>query len=323
MSWFRRPFIIAIAFYLLLGGCGGDAAPLPDAANGAEAGATGATRPSDLPEQIFDREFIFLAPPADSSIGLPWLFRTRVTESGVVRETTSRIVRAGTWELLADEWSDTPAIRTSSRILPSEKVRLIAGGDNQIESIFFRDPPREVQTELREILAEWPRPGGESIFLYSGRIILPSVTADGVVLDLARQWGRPGGVIGDWIFLSGQDGVQIFLEEVLPIQEERANTRYRGWIRIDPAAGPWATVMMRWEDMRPFERARRDIPARWSFSTPGGDLEGTLNSTSSQLTALEGEGPILPLMGLFQVEGTVRVLEREIPVKGLVRHQQY
>lgn len=306
---------------LLLAGCGDD---LPGPPGGAMGSGDSTYLPSDsLPEQVYDREFIFLSPPADSAVFLPWFFRARTFAGGVHRETTSWIVRAGSWEELAQETSDTPTIRAPSTIFPTPRVRLVAGQDNQIEALLFRDPPREVETQLLEILAEWPRPGGESIFLYRGRVLLPSITAEGVVLDLARRWTSPANVIGDWIFLHGEGGIQLFLEEVLPLHTDRARARYRGWIRIEPSAGPWATVSVRWEEMRSFERARRDIPARWSFSTPGGDMEGEFASTSSHLTAMPGEGPILPVMGLFQVEGTVRVLERDFTVKGLVRHQQH
>jgi hypothetical protein len=227
------------------------------------------------------------------------------------------------WESLAREVSDTPTLRNPERILTSATVRLIAGDNRQFEALYFRDPPREVETQLLEILTEWPRPGGEPVFLYRGRVQLPSTSVEGVVLDLARRWSLPNNPIGDWILLQGEGGIQLFLEEVLPIQGRRGSTLYRGWIRIEPTAGPWATVSVHWEEMRPFERARRDIPARWSFSTPGGDLEGELSATSSDLAVTEGEGPVLPAMGLFQVEGEVRVLEREFQVTGLVRHQQY
>jgi hypothetical protein len=149
------------------------------------------------------------------------------------------------------------------------------------------------------------------------------MAVDGIVLDLARRWSTPTNPIGDWIFLQGEGEVQLLLEEVLPLQGQRGNTSYRGWIRTDPEAGPWSTVQVRWEEMRPFERARRDIPARWTFSTPGGDLEGELVATSSDLAAIEGEGPILPLAGIFQVEGEVRVAEKVFRVAGLIRHQQY
>jgi len=317
LPWSRT--IPLMAF--ILGGCGGGA-PQEGKGNGPETAAA----PSlsiESPEQVFDREFIFLSLPSDSTLFLPWLFRTRVHSGGIHRTIASRIVRTGTWETLADETNDEPALRNPARILPTSRVRLIAGDDSQFESLYFTDPPRVVETELLEILTEWPRPGGESIFLYRGRVLFPSMAVDGVVLDLARRWSWPTSPIGDWIFLQGTGGVQLFLEEALPLQGQRGDTEYRGWIRINPAAGPWAAVQVKWEEMRPFERARRDIPARWSLSTSGGDLEGELVATSSDLIATEGSGPVLPLTGLFQVEGEVRVGERVIRVAGLIRHQQY
>jgi hypothetical protein len=319
----RRSSRTILLFAIVLGGCGGGSPPEGSEDSGAEIALSAAPTSLDAPEEVFDREFIFLSLPADSTLFLPWLFRTRVHSGGIQRAISARIARSGSWEILEDEQNDTPMLRNPARILPSSRIRLIAGNDSQIESLYFNDPPRVVETELLEILTEWPRPGGESIFLYRGRVILPSMAVNGIVLDLARRWSLPTNPIGDWIFLHGEGGVQLFLEEVLPLQGQRGNTRYRGWIRIDPGAGPWAAVQVRWEEMRPFERARRDIPARWSFSTPGGDLDGELVATSSDLVAIEGEGPILPLTGLFQVEGEVRVVERVIRVAGLIRHQQY
>lgn len=320
----RRCLLRALIVPLfVLGGCGGGNPEDSSDEPGAAAGSVLSETAVDTPRQIFDREFVFLSRSQDSTILLPWLFRTRVDPGGIRREISSRIVRAGSWEVLAEEVTDIPVLRNPERILPSEKVRLIAGDNQQFESVYFRDPPREVEIRFMEILAEWPRPGGEPIFLYRGQVLLPSGTAEGVVLDLARRWGLPDAPIGDWIFLEGAGGVQLFLEEALPLQGDRTDAPYRGWVRIEPSAGPWSDLAVRWEEMRPFEPARRDIPARWSLQSPSGDIEGELVATSSDLAVIEGEDPVRPAFGYFRVEGEVRILDREIEVYGVARHQQY
>lgn len=319
----RASLLPLLTVVVALGGCGGDPEELPSGEGAGAPGGPGSTGTGEVPQQIFDREFVFLSEEGDSTLLLPWLFRTRVEAGTVRREISLRIVRPSGWETLADESSDNPSLRNPERILPSARVRLVAGDDRQFESIYFRDPPREVEVRFLEILSEWPRPGGEPIFLYRGQVLLPTGATDGVILDFARRWGLPETPVGDWIFLQGDGGEQIFLEEDLPLQQVRTGALYRGWVRTDPMAGPWTDLSVEWVELRPFEPARRDIPARWRVASTSGDLEGELSATSSDLAVIPGDDPVRPAFGYFRVEGELQIFDQEIEVEGLVRHQQF
>ena len=71
-----------------------------------------------------------------------------------------------------------------------------------------------------------------------------------------------------------------------------------------------------------FEPARREVPMSWTIQSQGGELGGSLNVVAPFLEAGEGEGPLLPVRGLFQIAGTVTLNGRSFPVRGLLRHKQ-
>ena len=79
---------------------------------------------------------------------------------------------------------------------------------------------------------------------------------------------------------------------------------------------------MVWSSVRSFEEARRDVPVEWEIRSLNGELEVTIASAGMELRAVEGEGPILPVDGLFQVTGVVVLAGDSLEVRGLVRHVQ-
>jgi len=79
---------------------------------------------------------------------------------------------------------------------------------------------------------------------------------------------------------------------------------------------------MVWSSVRSFEEARRDVPVEWEIRSLNGGLEVTLVSAGMELRAVAGEGPILPVDGLFQVTGLVVLAGDTLEVWGLVRHVQ-
>ncbi len=275
-----------------------------------------------IPTPVFERSFLFASAPGDSALYLPWIFRSSVRPGAIIRNRSSWLGRSGSWELLVrEEETGTPS-RTPWRIVPGPTIRLIAGMDDSMESILFRDPPRELEMEIGGLLTEWTGPQGESVRLYQGATLFPSGRVTGYVVDYARSWEEPRERPGDWAFLHAGDRFQFFLEEVIPIRDPRSPGRYQGWSRVALRDFRWPVLTVEWSEVRGFERARRDIPARWSFSSPGGDVEGELEVVASHLTALPGEGPILPVSAVFEVSGSVRVEGESFPVTGFVRHVQ-
>ncbi|MSR21981.1 MAG: hypothetical protein EXR92_00235 [Gemmatimonadetes bacterium] len=288
--------------------------------SGGEAGAL--AHAPDARELVFDREFLFISIASDPVVAIPWFFRARSQVGGVLRERSAWIQRGGTWEALVQESELGPTSRTPWRILPGENLRLIIGEDDDVEALFLRDGAVELETRLVDFLAEWMRQVGDPVRLFAGRSLSPSGPIEGYVLDLPRSWEAPGEASGDWIFLLSGTDLQLFLEEVPSPSESRIPTRYRGWSRSRLGDGEWSSLTVLWENMRPFERARRNIPSRWGISSPGGEISGELVSVNSYLSAGEGEGPILPVSGLFGVTGTLRIQGNMVSVAGVVRHVQ-
>ncbi len=79
---------------------------------------------------------------------------------------------------------------------------------------------------------------------------------------------------------------------------------------------------MSWTAVRSFETARRDVPVEWLIRSPNGELEVTLANAGMELRAPAGEGPVLPVDGLFQVTGSVVLGGDSLEVRGLHRHVQ-
>jgi hypothetical protein len=219
----------------------------------------------------------------------------------------------------------TPSTRTPWRIVPAVSTGLVVGPNDRVESLLLRTDPRELELTLGDLLTEWPRPGEESVGLVEGEALFPAGTVDGIVLDISRRWemrADGSGAPGDWIFLHAGPQLQVFLEEEDPLAASRSPAPYHGWTRLAFRDLRWDEITLEWSEVRPFEEARRDVPVRLRFSAPPGGLSGELEVVSSWIEAGPGEGPILPLEGLFQVRGEIELQGEAFAVVGAVRHVQ-
>lgn len=272
---------------------------------------------------VFDREFVFLSLETDSLVIVPWFFRSSVTREGVHREQTAWLSQGGVWEVLGQEIRDTPLTRSPWRILPGETIRLIVGTDDQVVSLLLRDPPRELETVLGNLMTEWASPGAESIRLYRGRTLFPAGPIDGIVMEISRRWeAADDGDPGDWVFLHSGSDLQFFMEGKRPVDDPGVPVLYDGWTRVALRDLQWQDLEIEWDELRAYESARRNVPIRWSIGTPGEEISGSLESVSSHLMVGQGDGPILPLLGLFEVSGVMEVLGQEFSVTGMIRHVQ-
>lgn len=299
-----------------------EAEPEPNAASDS-ASVPASPGPGDV---VFDRDILFLSLDPDSLLAIPWSFRSRVTPTAVEREQKVLFAGGESWEVLAEESASTPPTRSPWRIIPGSKTGLVVGLDDRLESLILRDPPRELEVVVGDLMTEWPRPGDEAINLYRGRAEFPAGPADGLVLEISRRWEVSeggGGAPGDWLFLHAGPQLQLFLDEREPADSARSPARYGGWSRLALRDLGWEDVTMEWEEMRAFEEARRDIPVEWHFSTPRGDLSGTLTALNSHVEAGAGEGPILPVSGFFEVSGNLQIQGERFDVVGIVRHVQH
>ena len=388
VSGFRRrlaPLGWLSTLLTLLVGCEREEPPPPDSLPMPTGDSISAPSAPDEGELVFDREFLFLSLEADSLVIVPWFFRASVTPDGVHREQTAWLSPGGEWELLGQEIRDTPPTRSPWRILPGTTIRLIVGPDDRVESLLLRDPPRELETVLGNLMTEWGSPGAESIRLYRGRTLFPAGPIEGIVIEVSHRWeasddrgpGRgPGdwvfvhsgsdlqffmegehpvdprgaqgpsvaraagpieGIVievsrrweasddrgpGDWVFVHSGSDLQFFMEGEHPVYEPGVPVRYDGWTRVALRDLQWQELAMEWDELRAYESARRDVPIRWSIGAPGEEVSGSLESVSSHLMVGQSDGPILPVLGLFEVSGVMEVQGQEFSVAGMIRHVQ-
>ncbi|MEX2527754.1 MAG: hypothetical protein WEA09_08980 [Gemmatimonadota bacterium] len=319
MNRFRIRLRTALAAALLVVGAGCSPSPAPTEEAPLPQGQGEVSDPG--PGRVYERHFVFMAARPDTSIMLPWSFITRTRPGGVIRQSQGWVVTDGTFDPFVDEAWDTPPSRTPWRLLPTPSIRLVVDLGDALDRMVFREGGRRLDLEFGNLRTEWAGPGGETIRLHDGSLILPALDEPGLLLDLARSRTTEASPAGDWAILISGDSLQVVLEEP-QIGEVRSGTPYRGWTRFALQDLTWPQLFVEWSLMRPFERARRDVPVAWTFASSDGRLTGELTALSMQLTAGEGTSPLLPVEGFFYLEGTVTLDGRLFPIQGLLRHQQ-
>jgi hypothetical protein len=307
-----RPTFLALA--ALLVACADE--PVRDPAAAVQADSV---VPDSRLLQYHERNVAFLTPAGDSTLSVHWVWESRARTVEVDRQIRGSISRNGTWEqFITLDW-ETPPSRSPWRILPRRPVRLVMGQGEAVERILYAEGGRQMEVIFGSTLAEWTTPRGESVRIQEGQVELAGRAVDGLLLDLIRS--RLGGEDpgGDWVVLASGSSLQLVLEDPA---EEGSSGLFRGWARYDFQLRQWPEVEVSWTEQRPFEPARRDIPAAWALASRDGELAAELTVRAAQLEAVPGQGPILPVRALFEVEGAVRIDGRELPVRGLWSHVQ-
>ncbi len=291
--------------------CFGDAEPAPSIPQPTESAAPEVV--ADV-GRTYQRGFVFFS--GDSLI-VSWVSDARSQPGGVLRSHRGWLHRGATWDAFLDDRWESPPAREPWRLVPHGPVRLVVGEGGALERLLFDDAPRSLELRVSEPVAEWAGPRGQVIRVAQARVSLPDREFRGTVADIARSWRSGEGEPGDWVFLVSGDSLQIVLEEA------KVGLPYRAWVRWNGEDLQWPSVQVDWTETRSFEPARRDVPSRWLISTQDGDLSVELAVLSSKLEPGGGDGPLLPVDGLFQVQGTVTLEgRRTLPVYGLVRHRQ-
>jgi len=315
--------LLALLPLALAAGCADPPEPEPGAEMPTPEPRTEAEPDPSEPSSRYERSLVFLHGHSDSALAAPWTFHTRRSSGGEIRERGVWLAREGSWELLAMEADTARSNSPPWRILPGESIRLVVGEGDRLRSLLFRDAARAMETSPGIVLAEWTGSSAEMVRFHRGSIVLPATSTEGFVLDLVRTWGS---VPGDWIFLQGGDRFQALLVEEDPRSRaggDRARSNYLAWTRMAVREARWPAVQVAWEDLRAFEPSRRDIPARWTLESGGHEIAGELESVGSLLSAGEGDGPILPLAGFFQVRGEIRMEGETFQVSGIIAHRQH
>ena len=297
-------------------GCDGGAPP--DAALGGAPPAEEAGAPPAA-SRVYERWVVFLTLDADSTLAVPWFFTARSDPAGVTREIRGWLVRNGSWEpFFREGWRSAPT-RAPWRQLPRGRLRLVVGLGDALERIVYEEGPRQLEVGFGGLLAEWTSPSGGVHRLHEASAILSNRRVNGLLLDLNRT-RPPGDARGDWVFLVSGDSLQVVVDGVrsaeMPVGEAE------GWARLDFRQLTWPRLRLEWSEVRAFERARRDVPTRWSIQAEDGSVEGSLRAVTNEIEAGRGSGPLLPVYALFEVEGDLRIDGVTYPVRGILHHRQ-
>lgn len=316
-----RLAVLGLLGLCLPAGCGQDPAPEPD--SGAAAETPSAEAPAEpTPARSWERALVLLASEGDSTWAVPWIFTAERREDRERRSWGIWLARAGGWEELVREEATGPIAGSGWRLVPGPSVRLVMGEADALERVLLRNPSRQVQLTPGDLLSEWAGPEGERVVFRRGRVTLPGDEVEGFLLDLAPAARPADRAPGDWVFLQGGDEFQAVLLESLPVADPRSPGRFRAWTRVAVREAVWPEVSLEWDEVRPFERARRDVPVRWTISAPGQEMVGELEAVGSHLAAGEAEGPLLPVDAFFQVEGEIEIEGETFQVTGVIHHRQ-
>lgn len=273
-----------------------------------------------LEGRTFERHLVLLSAADDTLLAIPWLLSARVRPGGVDRSARGLVLHGTEWEtVFEDDWTDPPT-PVPWRVLPRGGMRILVGPGDALERIVYEDGVRQVELALGGTLTEWSGPRGGSYRLLEGSALLAGRAFDGVVLDVSRSAGPDDPVHGDWAFLVSGDSLQVVLHS--PRRAAPGSGAWRGWARLDFRILRWPVLTLEWPEVRAYERARRDVPVAWRVSSPGDEVTGDLEAGGVRIEAGEGEGPQLPVWGLFGVRGTLTVEGGAYPVVGLLRHTQ-
>ncbi len=296
--------------------------PTRDAPPEAEEEAGGTQAPDrNFHGRSYERNLVFLTTRGDSSLIVPWFFTARTRPGGVDRKVQGWLARSETWDQFMDDAWEGPPTRVPWRILPRGPTRMIVGLDDALERVMFREGPRNLEVAFGALLVEWTGPRAQTFRVQEGAARLSERRVDGFVLDMSRAWTAEDEPPGGWGFLLSGDSLLAVLEEAGPGGGPEGGT-YSLWALLGPEDRRWDAVRLEWSESRSFEAARREVPVAWRVRRPGGVVGGTLTSAAPFLEAGEGEGPVLPVEGLYQVSGTLTLEGRDYPVRGLIRHLQ-
>ncbi|MBI4538760.1 MAG: hypothetical protein HY704_04525 [Gemmatimonadetes bacterium] len=286
----------------------------------APADTSAAPRAAALRGRIYERRIAVVAVQRDSTILIPVFFTARTSPDRVDRQFRVWIAMSGVWDPFFDaEWHG-PATRTPWRILPHRALRLVVGPEDALERILYQEGARNLEIVFGLGVTEWTGQRGEWYRVQRATARLAGRSFAGTLVDMTRARAADDPAPGDWIFLVAGDTLQLLLED--PNPTEHSDSTYHGWARLRSDDYEWPTVHVTWSRVRPFERARRDVPLNWEFVSEDNALAGALEAGTPHLVVGQGIGPVLPVEGLFDVHGRLRIGQAYADVRGLARHIQ-
>jgi hypothetical protein len=327
-----RPLHLLLLVGVVLGGCtpGEDR---PSAAVGLGAGSAVTESAPPFLGQRFHRTLLFLSADEGTPVAALWTFQQEVVPEGIFRTRTGYLSGEEQWEELLRDQRITPHHRFPWRILPGGGIRIQMGAGEEIAEISFDLPTRQVSATRGRLLGDWSPDPDRTLRLFQSTLILPTREVRGYLLDSGWAGDDPDiPAPSDWALLipQGTNPIVLVQEDSEHAPEGEAST----WVAWSPVAGAarvWAPLLVRWTAVTPVERARRNTPEGWFMQTPqvrtqGPWLEASLSRRSVFMDVLDGPGPVFPIRGLYQVQGTIQTegspRGRPQPVWGFLRHRQ-
>ncbi len=310
---------LALLALLAAAACGGDAPPdgAPSASVDPE-GSDSTVVAEEAPATRFERSFVFVSEEADSMLALGWSLESASRPTEVVRRARGAVHFAGSWQELHRAELRTGPSPSPWRIVPDSILRLLVDDADGIEELRFEVGPPGVSLSFGDRLSEWTSPRGGVFRLSEAEARLGDRSASGRVIDVTRSWeDARGAVPGDWALLTSGDSLAVFLQAA-----DAESETWQAWARRGVQTLAWPELTVTWGAVRAFDRARRDVPVSWTITEPGGGLSGLLELRTADVEAGEGEGPVLPVDGFFDLAGRLVLGDVEIPVRGLLRHVQ-
>ena len=307
--------LAAFVTLLAAGACEGDPNGAGRPAPAVRSDTSQAPQP---PQRAYERAVVFVSTTGDSLFVVPWIMEAYSRPGGVTRIARGWLARSSLWEaFMRDAW-ESPPNREPWRILPHGPLRILVGEGDRLDRIVYEGGSRRLEVSLNENLVEWTGNLGTSFDVLEGGLVLGDRRVPGQVLEVAQGFRPQDGVPGDWMFLTSGDSVSLVVHA--PLHGEEPS--YQGWARAGIQDYQWPEVEVTWTESRAYEPARRDIPSVVALGTPEGDLEGEIRVLNIQVETRDGAGPVLPVDGILDVEGTLLLAGRPLPVRGILRHRQ-
>ncbi len=275
------------------------------------------TTPETAASRTYQRTVVFVDTERDTTVFVSWDFENLTLADSTRRTLRGWVGRGAQWILLADEaWATEPSRRAPWRIVPRGDTRMIVEQDDVLREIYYQAGVRDVSVRIGDAVIEWIDSRGGRYRLLNGVARLGGEERSGWVMDVsgARTGSSDGS--GEWALLAGDDQLKLLLSNA------DGSGEYRAWARMGTEERFWPSVSVTWGETRSFERARRDIPVLWRFRSSDGSLRGEFHSVSAHHLTLDATSPILPVLGVYEVEGTVSTDDNRVAVKGFLRHQQ-
>lgn len=275
------------------------------------------TAPETAAPTAYQRTVVFVDTERDTTVFVSWDFENLTLADSTRRTLRGWVGRGAQWILLADEaWATVPSRRAPWRIVPRGDTRMIVGQDDVLREIYYQAGVRDVSVRIGDAVIEWIDSRGGRYRLLDGVARLGGEERSGRVVDVSGARTGSSNGTGEWALLVGADELELLLSNA------DGSGEYRAWARMGREERFWPSVSVTWSETRSFERARRDIPVLWRFRSPDGSLRGEFQSVSAHHLTLDATSPILPVLGVYEVEGMVSTDDNRVAVKGFLRHQQ-